>query len=48
MDADADGERFAHEYWQANLTDEQRNERLLDPEKGYQDGITDGDNLNGA
>jgi hypothetical protein len=48
IDAAADGERFAHEYWQSNLTDEQRLERLQDPEMGMQDGIKDGDNLNAA
>ncbi|MBK3780191.1 hypothetical protein G3A43_07965 [Paraburkholderia aspalathi] len=43
---DSDGERFARECWQG-LTDEQRAARLHDPELGNQDGITDGDSLNG-
>jgi hypothetical protein len=43
----ADGERYARECWRG-LTDEDRRERLRDPDRGYQDGLTDGDNLNGA
>jgi hypothetical protein len=42
-----DGERYARECWRG-LTDEDRRERLRDPDRGYQDGLTDGDNLNGA
>jgi hypothetical protein len=48
VDADADGERFAHEYWQAWLTDTQRLERLQAPALGEDDGRKDGDNLNAA
>lgn len=42
-----EGKRYCREYWQS-LTDEQRQERLADPQLGREDGQKDADALNEA
>lgn len=47
VDADADGERYAHEYWES-LSDAERLERVRFVGMGLSDGEKDAENLNNA